>query len=440
ISLRAVDGAYNLILNAGIGPINLGGVVGGNTPLNEFSVVIGSELNLGSGATSINAASCYINPSVTTNIAVNTAINTTGSSGITTGNFQGSSFTLFLNGANAGPVILTGGNTTLQSLTISGATQVNLGSSINTTSSLTINAPIVLLADISLNTTGVSAITLSGPVNATSAYGQSLSLIAGGAVSILGSIGDSKALAALTISAGSQLTFGSGTAFIVAGSQTYTAMSFDFNTGDLTTLNASTGSIIFNTGDITLGVNNSLTLIAATGVILEHLEASDHQLTNLTVNAGSGPFNFIRMGSSLNRLKTVDLTAVSYTPDYPIEEVNVFSLDLNIKDETINYLSGIYNISSSKTYNSPVILTGHVILNVDCTVGSGLVFNQSLNSQSGGNYNLTIQACGNQVIFNGTVGNVTPPGIIEIAQANDLQIVFPVTTYSLLQSNGSGTT
>ncbi|MCX6989001.1 MAG: hypothetical protein NTZ52_05835, partial [Chlamydiae bacterium] len=170
----------------------------------------------------------------------------------------------------------------------------------------------------------------------------------------------------------------------------------------------------------------------------------DDQITNLTVTAGAGAFTFTKIGATAAKLDAVNLTAASYSQDPELDD-NVFAVSLNFTNGTIDYINaGTYNISSSQTYNLPIILLGNVILNVyPCPgeIGSGIIFNQSVNSEVGTNHTLTINACLNSVTFNGIVGDQnTSLGSITIDKASDLDIQAPMTAESLIQTDGTGTT
>jgi hypothetical protein len=393
--LNTIDGPACLTLTAGSGDVHLNGIVGGATPLGCLTA---SGTNIFQ-TNSITSTGAVLETATTMSIGGNI---TTSASNITlTGNVTlTTSPTLSTSG---GAVSITGfvnGNIASRSLTIqTGAGDITLASPIG-------------------NSTPFNNVTLTGQNITWNSLGS-------------GSIGVS---GTTTVTATNNLNF-SGTIYN-NGTQIYTAgTNFNFTAGVLTTVSSNSDPITFNTGTIQLGATD-LTIDSNAGDIT--LTALLGTGRNLTVDADTGALNFVQIGAFGDDLNNVVLTSNAFTPT-PVLGTNVFATSLTVNSVTPLVISADVVIGTI-TYNTPVIIQGNITY--ACGAAGTITFNKRVDADIAGVDTLTFNfdPCGGSVIFNDSVGAVSPLASLSINAATDATFNGNVNLGALTVTNGLGIT
>ena len=286
VVLNQVNGGQALTISgSNVATLTMSSAIGGTTPLTSLVASIGSITQTSTVAAT--AGVTYIAPlGVTINGASITASSASASTGLTiigpvtlgTGvtlttsgangaiSFNGSTSTI--NGGQtlnlvAGTGVATlggaiGTGTALTSLTVTSATQVNVGSNITTSGAIAFTPAVVLTGDSTMFSTGAAAITFSSTLNGT----QTLN-VNGGAVGFVGIVGGINYLAGLNV-VGTGITF-TGANVNVVGGQTVLNGPVSLATG-VTFTNNGTGVAFL--GAINASVSgNTLTVTSPTGIV-----------------------------------------------------------------------------------------------------------------------------------------------------------------------------
>ena len=352
---------------------------------------------------------------------------------------------------------LTFSGATIHSLTVNANSGIGGTATADGTAGFQFNAPVTLLSDTSLSTTGNRNITFSSTIDGANA----LSLQAGtGTITFGGNVGATTPLASLTanassIAARSVSTVGdqSYIGALALNGASYTASNGAFSETGATTLNADTTvgsknisfssavngakalSLLAGTGTITLGGNVGVTSLAASGSAITAQNVStvgDQTYAGaLTLNGGSytasnGAFNAtgattlgtdttvngknISFSSAVNGAKTLSLQAGSGTITLG-GNVNVTSLAANgsaISAQNVSTtgdqsytgaltLNGANYTASNGAFNA----TGATTLGADTTVnGKNISFSSTLNGAKA----LSLQAGTGTITLGGNVG------------------------------------
>ena len=263
-----VDGAEPLTIGAGTGAVAFNAAVGSATPLSSLAVV-------GSGTTTIDAASIATGGTQTYDTPVVLAQNST----LSGGNVQ---FSGTVDGAHAltvdGTGITTfagvvGGSTPLAGLAVTAAGGIDLnGSAVTTGGAQIYNSPVALGADTTLSGIGI---TFGSTVDGAHALNANSG---GGTLQFEGAVGGATALTSVTAS-GNAI---GAAAVTTGGTQSYTANGVTLS-GNLTT----TGSNVMVTGPTTLAGNVAI----ATGggdISFSGSTSTVNGPFSLTLTAGNG--------------------------------------------------------------------------------------------------------------------------------------------------------
>jgi len=334
LTLNTITGAHDLTITGSLHTLLKGAVTG----LNSLNIANTVQMD---GSTIATTGAQTYQGAVT--LGTNTTL--TGSTVTFNDTVTGNTYALVITGNADFDAAVSG----LQSLSVSGTTQLD-GGSIISTGTQTYQGAVSLGADTTLT---ASDLTFNGTVDGS----YNLALISSGTTALLGVVGDTTPLASLTTDA-------AGTTIITGGSITSTG---DQNYGDALILGANT----------TLNANN--VTFAAT------VDSTSGNNYDLVVNTSSnGVTTFRGNVGSTDRLASITTNADGQT-----------ELDADI------YLNG-----NTATFFDPVILRSNV--NID-EVGSGAVtFNGSV---TGSGYDLTINAA-TTTFGNGATDTVTGVGTL----------------------------
>lgn len=483
---NTINGGKNLTLT-GSSTVGMTGAIGGVTPLTSLTVS-GTTITQGStvvttGAIGYTGTLIRLSGNLTTSgstigmtgpvtlLAGVTADTTSGAAGganLSFSNTIDGGFGLILKGGTGGSVTLSGSvgsGTQLSALTASGASIIQTGS-ISTTNAVALTGAISLGNNI---TSASSSITLTGAVTRTNINNVTLSssgniLFTGtingdvtgrnltltstlGDVTIQGSMGgivvlndfivsgvnitipnrgtsSSTTTGITTITASAAITF-TGTA-IGTRSATYTAgTNFNFTAGTPITMTTGGFPVTFVTGTIVL--SSDLTINTNNGdVTLTNLTGPSK---NLVVNANTGTVTVHDIGTALQPLASVNITA------------GVLN-NLGTSYPAIIYHSPTVIIITTNQ-SGPLIYASPVLIAADNLVFSGgsFTFNSTLNSDGGGTRNLTINpGAGNSVSFANLVGSSSPLTSLTIGSAQDVTFSSGANLGAFRQTGGSGTT
>ncbi len=383
----ATAGAQSLAVDTGMGTVTFGGAVGGTNSLASLTVS-GPSIITG-GAVTTSGGQSYIG-SVT--LGANTVMATTNNGGIR--------FSSSIDGVTAGAEGLTlnagagtvtfggavGGLNSLAALTVSGPTVIN-GGAVTTTGAQIYDNAVALGADSILATTN-SAVNFASTVDSASPTAETLTINAGtGTVTFGGAVGQSHALANLTVIGLTQINGGT---VITNGGQSYNSIvALGANavlTG--TTLNSSTTPAIFSgsgdtltlnfTGDANLGTIATLGSLVSSGLgattLYGDITTSSAQsyngtialaatpitLTGTTLNGSSTPAVFSGSGGSLTLAfsGTADLGTITTLGSLADTGSGTITLYGNIATSGAQSYNGTVALAAT-----PITLTGTMLNN-----------------------------------------------------------------------------
>ncbi|CAH2571362.1 Mucin-21 [Planktothrix rubescens] len=382
--------------------------------INTGTIITGGEtINLTSTNGAINTQAGILDSSSSDNNGGNQTLNASGT--ITLGNINTSTASNSSN-SQAGTLNILSGNNT-----------INLTGDINTSatqgqgSNVNFNANVILPEpNITINTTGNNSagnVTFNGTVNSSiesNAGSNSLTLETGtGDTTFNQAIGDNIPLQTLTINSGNVVT--QSPVNIENGGININATQ-DVNLGDTITTNNNspvnvvasgeikTADIISNGSRITL-TSNTGNINTASGILNSSSTTEDGGEINLNAaqNLTLGEIN-TRTESNLGSSQAGTLTLAG----------NTINLTNNI-DTSANIGSG-----NNITFNSPVILDANTVtLTTLGTAGSGNVtFNNTVDSNTPGNANLTLQAGTGTVNINQAIGATNPLNTLNLTSGD----------------------
>ncbi len=393
---NSVTGAQPFSLSSGAADITLSGAIGSPTPVTTMT--ISSANNVSTQAISAASLSQVAGTGTTT---FNGALTTTGASGI---NLTGAAFTFnnpVTTTTGSGPLLMS--NTAI--VTFAAGATANIGGALTQSGSggvslantMTVGGAISFASAVSIpvsETANLSTAatlqnitfsnTVDGPGNLTLAAGSGVS---GGNISLLGAIGGTTRLGALTISS----AFNVSTQAISAASIVQTAGS------GTTTL---TGTL--NTNTVT-GISLNVTHLNSNGSI---------------ITTAAGPVSLTHSGTM----------------------TSVFGGSTSISG-AFSQTGGAVSVSGTLTtvnqplsFASALTLTGALSLNS----GTGGANALTLSSTVNGAQTLTLSSGTGSMTLSGAIGGVTPLTSVVISSVNALS-AQAITAGSLTQTAGSGT-
>ncbi|MGC8539759.1 MAG: beta strand repeat-containing protein [Phycisphaerae bacterium] len=311
----ATAGGQFLAVDTGSGTATFGGAVGGTHSLASLTVSGPSIIN--GGAVTTTGGQSYIGSVA---LGANTAIATT-NNGVIRFSSSVDALTAGAEGLtlNAGAGAVTfggavGGLNSLAALTVSGPTVIN-GGEVTTTGAQIYDNAVALGAD-SILATANSAVNFASTVDSASPTAETLTINAGtGTVTFGGAVGQSHALANLTVTGLTQINGGTVT---TNGGQSYNStVALGANTV-LTgsTLNSSTTPAVFSgsgdiltlafSGNVNLGVISTLGSLVSSGLgattLYGDITTSGAQSYNGTIALAATPITLT--GTTLNSLST----------------------------------------------------------------------------------------------------------------------------------------
>jgi CHAT domain-containing protein len=378
LSLNSSTG--NIVLN---GDINTSAVAGSGSNLNfNNSVSLAKSLTINTGGTA-GSGNIIFNNSLdgttagsqnltlnagTGNIAFSGAVGGSTSLGNLTANSTGS--TLF-NVLSTASLITDAGGTT------------QLNGNVNTSGKQTYGDAVVIANNPILTGTEITfGNTVNGSSNLTVNSGT-------GNITFSGTIGNSTPLNNLTANS-------TGTTVLNA----VNADSLTTDAGGKTQLNANVKTASNQTyGDAAIIANNPI----LTGNNITFNSTLDGN-SNLTVNSGTGNVEF--KGAIGNSTPLNNLTANS-TGNTVFNAVSAGSLTTDAGGKT--QLNANVNTTGNQTYGDAVTIANNPIL-----TGKGINFNSTLD----GNSNLTVDAGTGNVVFKGTIGNISRLGNLTVNNAS----------------------
>ncbi len=499
----ATAGAQFLAVDTGSGTATFGGAVGGTHSLASLTVSGPSIIN--GGAVTTNGGQSYIG-SVT--LGANTAIATTNNGGI---RFS-SSVDALTAGAegltlNAGTGTVTfggavGGLNSLAALTVSGPTVIN-GGDVTTTGTQIYDNGVALGADSILATTN-SAVNFASTVDSASPTAESLTINAGtGTVTFGGAVGQSHALANLTVTGLTQINGGT---VITNGGQSYNSIVALGANAVLagTTLNSSTTPAVFSgsgdtltldfSGNANLGAISTLGSLVTSGpgatTLYGNITTSSAQsyngtialaatpitLTGTTLNGSSTPAVFSGSGSSLTLAFSgnADLGAITALGSLADTGLGTTTLYGDITTSGVQSYNGTVSLGAAAiiltgtTLNSsstPAVFSGSgdtLTLNFSGNANFGAIstLGSLVSSGSGAttlygdittsgaqSYNGTIALAATPITLTGTTLNSSSAPVVLSGSGGALILAFSgtadlgtITALNSLADTGSGTT
>ena len=383
-----LNGAQALTLTAGTGTVAFNGIVGGTTPLTNFTFASAGLIQVGNNITVSGANS----------LSFPDPVSLTGTSTITSNNAN-ITFGSTLNGAQAltlaggtGTTTFTGavgGTTALSSLSATAAT-ITQTSTAKTTGALSYTGSTAINVDGNVTTSG-GVVTLTGPVT-----------IAGSPTIDTTNAGGTAAGANIsfttTLNGANALTLRAGTAGVV---------SFAGAVGGTTPLT----NLVFTSAN-TIQIGNNITMSGA-----NPLSFPDPVSLTGTSNITSNNAN-ISFGSTLNGAQALTLTGGTGTVAFngivggtvPLTNLSFASVGLIQIGNNIT-VSG----ANPLVFPDPVSLigTGNITSN-----NANITFGSTLNGAQA----LTLTAGTGTVAFNGIVGGTTPLTNLTFASAGLIQV------------------
>ncbi|MBD2202994.1 CHAT domain-containing protein [Calothrix sp. FACHB-1219] len=420
-----INGASNLTLNAGTGNINLGGAVGGTTPLTGLSLTA-ANTNVANNITTTGNQQ-FTSPVTLT--GTNQTFNSNNSNITFDSNIDGAS-NLTLNAGtgaiNFGGVI--GGTTPLSSLNLA-FSNINLPSSLNIQGDLIFDNPVKLTS--ATNNFKADNITFNGTVDGNS----NLTLNAITNISFSGEVGGTNALSNLTVNANntnvaSNINTTGAQQFKSTVSLTGTNQSFKTNDSNIAfsstinggsnlSLNAGTSEINFGgaVGDTT--ALTGLTVTSANTNIANNISTTGNQQFNSTVTLTGTNQDFktnnsnINFSSNINGGSNLSLNAGTSEINFggAVGDATPLS-SLSLTAANTNVASNI-STTGNQEFKTVVSLTGN---NQDFkTNNSNINFSSTIDGTS----NLSLNAGTGNITFGGAVGGTTPLSSLTTRSSNN---------------------
>ncbi|MBF0110838.1 MAG: hypothetical protein HQL76_16855, partial [Magnetococcales bacterium] len=399
-TLDGTSGSETLKLTAGTGNILFTGAVGSTKSLGAITIVSAADVTTSS----------------TLNIA---SLTQTAGSGTTT--FGGA-----VTSSAATGLDLTG-----TAFTINGSiTTASSGTlKVNNSGLLTINSGINLNLDGSFTQTGAGAVAIGGNITTSN--------------------DDISFAKAVTLTANTELSTGSGTGTITFNT------TLDGTSGSETLkLTAGTGNILFTGAVGSTKAPGAITIVSAANVTTN----STLNIASLTQTAGSGTTTFDGAVTS-SSATGLDLTGTAFTFNEAITTASSGTLKVN-NSGLLTFKTGInpgLDGSFTQTGSGAVTLGGNITTtnddisfakavtltaNSEFSTGSGagtITFGNTLDGTSGSE-TLKLTAGTGNILFTGAVGSTKSLGAITIVSATDVTTSSTLNIASLTQTAGSGTT
>ncbi|MFY7959496.1 MAG: beta strand repeat-containing protein [Elsteraceae bacterium] len=300
--------------------IGVGGAVGGLNLSTDFLNTVDGKIEIGRSdlSAAITIADGYIAPKDFKFVSDSGAINFLGAVGSNSGlrslTIQNASGTTSFGGA------VGGGASPFTTINVSGALLVS--GDVTSSGAQSYGGAVALASSATFTTTGGANVTFAGPVDAETAGSQFLSTsLGGGPLSLIGGVGQSKALASLNISDPVALAG----AIKTTGTQSYG--------GAVSILNDTTLS--FSNLRFNAGVTGSANLTLAAGFI---------ELSGGSIDIGSGTLSFAG-GAYITSDLTIDAAATIFNTD-TLNLSTPYSLTIASGDLTMSTGTGAGSLTS----------------------------------------------------------------------------------------------
>lgn len=392
-----INGNHNLTINLGTGNLFIDGSVGGSTPIAAFTANHATNLTIGTSNANVFKASSISQPAGTGTTLINSAVTTTGASGIAITNTNiirgaaitttgGGGLTLTLNPGGALTSTAAGAISLSGALTESGGAAVNLSGAISTSSGgISFATPITLMGSTSITTAG-GGVTL--PI--TDGFSD-LTLAAGSGDIITSDVGSHTRIGTLTVNNCTNFTAPSITASAV-------------------TMTGSGGTLTLN-GNLDTNSASGITLVANTS----GMNPGNISLQGVNASSG-GPLNLTYSGTSSGSSQTFRAGSITATA--------TGSGVLQLAENLIADTGGI-------AIHSPVTLTGDYTADTSLSGGDIHFFNTVTGAHDGiltagtGNISFDVDLTGVDLLKVVSAQNVTTGAI---------------SAHSVVQLAGTGTT
>jgi filamentous hemagglutinin family protein len=319
----------------------------------------------------------------------------------------------------------------ITSLTTNAGGNTFLGGNVTATGGeINFNDAVLLSNNVTISTTFNQDINFASTVDSFNTTPRNLTVntSGNGDITFTGAVGNNNALGNLIVNSGDDTTF----------SSSVTANAITTNAGDQIRLNgdvtATGGAINFN-GDVLL--NNNITVNSTNqNITFGDTVNSNTTFRNLTINAGSGNVLFDSAVGNNNRINNL---IVNSTGDTTFDStVAITSLTTDAGGRTI--LDG--NIT--RTGAGGAIFFGDAVrLDDDLTITSNngsVTFNNTLDSHTTNDRNLTVNAGTGNILFNGAVGNTNSLDDLEANSTGNTTFNGNVNATSVTTNAGGTTT
>ena len=355
-----------------------------------------------------------------------------------------------------------GGVQSLGSLTTDagGTTQIN-GGAVTTSGAQTYNDGVVLGANTTLNA-GAGNISFASTVNAdNAANNRTLTLNSTGTTTLGGAVGGTQSLGSLTTDAGGTTQVNGG-GVTTTGAQTYNdAVVLGANT----TLTTTSGPIQFAqdlSGAFTLTVNGGTGNVTFSNTIGGGADPTGISITtsgdvsfagavniggNLTVTGtdvavNSGIYSSATGNVQITQSGTLTIQDTTSVGDDTTADINILGSFTQISGgggSSVSIRGDIVTSSgNSITFNSPLTLTGNVLLQAN---GAGNISCAStVDANTVGSEGLRFYTDTGSISVTGNVGGVTRLAALTITTTGNALFTGNVTATSFTQAGGSGTT
>jgi len=302
---------------------------------------------------------------------------------------------------------------------------INLLSTINGAQAVTLNAG---SGNVTLGGT-IGALTPLNSLTVTSASNVSLGSIGSGTPGVSGSV---------SLPATSGIAF-NGTNYNL-NTQTWNASTIAFNAGALTTFTSNGNALSFSASALNLSSGTNLTINSGGGnITLSPLRAVANNLRTAIFNAGSGTVQVGQIGASNNG----EFSSIIFNSgDIKIRgDLFADSITFNPLPAHQIFLGGsVTTNNTTVTFPVPVIRDTMATATVSTGAGSGdIIFSDTVNGDASLIRDLTLAAGSGGITFSGVIGGLTPLSALTISSANNV-IAGNITAGSVAQNSGTGTT
>ncbi len=440
------------IITTGAGPVafdnagllTISGSISSNGAVSQIG---GGAVSLGSSITTTNGAAglasvLFTNPiTLTAAVAIDTSIgggDVTFGSSATINGAQNLSFAL-----GAGTVTFSaaiGGSAPLTDLIFTSGSAIQIGNSITVTggSPLVFSDP-VLLIDVSTITSNSADITFSSTLDGA----HSLTLLGGsGTITFTGAVGKNQSIRNLSVTGG---IITQSDSLAASGTVTYTNAGLATIGGTVSTgsfIQSGGGTVLLEASMIALNTisftndisfNSSIFMVGAGpgGITLNKMIPTLSGVFDLALSAQSGAITATQLGSPLEYINTLTLSAKSLS----IGSIYANTI-IDNGTETIN--SNIIAPGAYLLFPRPTtVAAGTFTIDVSGGGHPGVVkFYSTLDGPGG----LTFVLGEGSVAFDGSIGGITPFGNLTVTSAQNVRVSSDFTGRSFTQVAGTGTT